>query len=76
MTIDPTGVARAEAGVQLEEKRSNAEANGGGPAGALVFHIGALRWIPPEPLRRLAHAVLEGYSTRFKCVPQAVEWKG
>ena len=75
MTIDPAGVARAEAGTQPEEKRLNAEVNGGGPARALVFHGGALRWRPPEPLR-LAHAVLEGYSTCFKCVPQAVEWKG
>ena len=76
MTIDPTGVARADVGAQLEEKRPNADANGGRPAGALVFHVGALRWIPLEPLRRLAHAVLERYSTRFECVPQEVEWKG
>ena len=32
MTIAPTGVARAEAGTQPEEKRPNAEVNGGGPA--------------------------------------------
>ena len=41
--IDPTGVVKVKAGAQPEEKRPNAEANGGGPAGALVFHVGALR---------------------------------
>ena len=35
----------------------------------------APRWIPLEPLGRLAHAALEEYLARSECVPQAVEWK-
>ena len=54
---------------EWEEKRPNAEADGGGPAGALVFHFGALKWIPLKPLRRLTHAALEGYSMRSEMCP-------
>ena len=37
------------------EKRPTAKTNGGGQVKTLVFHVGALRWIQPEPLGRLAH---------------------
>src|SRR5258706_12139682 len=48
-TIGPTGVGREQVC-----ERESARADVGGPAGALVLRVGALRWIPPEPLGRLA----------------------
>ena len=68
--IDPTG---REQVLEPGEKTPNAEAGVGvgRSAGILVFHVGALRWIPLEPSAQLAHAALEGYSTRSERAPQA-----
>ena len=58
-----------------EVKEPNSKADVDGPAGTLVFHVGALRWIPLEPLGRLEYATLEGSSTRSGCATQIVEWR-
>src|SRR5258706_4596712 len=45
-----------------QPRRCEAAEQGAGmrvPAGVRVFHVGALKWIPPEPSGRLAHAALE-----------------
>ena len=50
--IDPTGEARQGAGPRAgreDTKCGNAGVGVGRSAGILVFHVGALRWIPLEP---------------------------